>query len=141
VESTSALIEIVLGGVSVARTNRSFRVLETSHPPTFYLPVEAFMPGSLRRTAGQSFCEWKGVAAYFDIVAGSVVATRAGWGYPNPTPAYRELLDHVAVYPSAMDACTVDGEVVVAQPGDFYGGWITTSVVGPFKGGVGSRSW
>jgi uncharacterized protein (DUF427 family) len=141
VESTSAMIEITLGGVVVAQTKRSFRVLETSHPPTFYLPVEAFRPGSLSRTSGQSLCEWKGVAGYFDVAAGSVVARRAAWGYPNPTSPYRQLREHVAVYPSAMDACTVDGEVVAAQPGDFYGGWITTGVVGPFKGDVGSRFW
>ncbi len=141
VELTSAVIEIALGAVTVARTNCAFRVLETSHPPTFYLPVEAFRPGSLRKTSDQSFCEWKGLAEYFDVTAGSVVATRAAWGYPNPAKAYRKLLDHVAVYPSAMDTCTVDDEVVVAQPGDFYGGWITTSVVGPFKGDVGSHYW
>jgi uncharacterized protein (DUF427 family) len=135
------VIEVVLNGVTVARTRRSFRVLETSHPPTFYLPVGAFAPGSLTPAAGQSFCEWKGVAAYSDVTADSIVARRAAWGYPDPAPAFRELLDHVAVYPSAMDACTVDGEVVVAQPGDFYGGWITASVVGPFKGDVGSRFW
>jgi uncharacterized protein (DUF427 family) len=116
-------------------------VLETSHPPTYYLPVADFQHGSLRPAAGRSFCEWKGVAAYFDVVAGSSVAARAAWGYPRPTTAFRELLDHVAVYPSAMDACTVDGELVIAQPGDFYGGWITSRVIGPFKGGPGSRSW
>ena len=127
--------------MTAARTTRSFRVLETSHPPTFYLPVEAFTPGSLRPAAGQSYCEWKGIATYFDVVAGTDVVTRAAWGYPNPTAAYRELLATVAVYPSAMDACTVDGAVVVPQPGDFYGGWITARVVGPFKGGAGSRSW
>jgi uncharacterized protein (DUF427 family) len=141
VDPTSALVEVILSGVTVARTMRSLRVLETSHPPTFYLPVDAFVPGSLRPAVGHSFCEWKGVAVYFDVVAGSSVATRAAWGYPSPPPAYRELLDHVAVYPSAVDRCTVDGEVVVPQPGDFYGGWITARVVGPFKGGAGSRSW
>jgi uncharacterized protein (DUF427 family) len=141
VEPTTAVIEVILAGVTVVRTNRSLRVLETSHPPTYYLPVNDFEPGSLRPAAGQSFCEWKGMAAYFDVVAGSTVAARAAWTYPQPTPAFRELLDHVAVYPSAMDACTVDGEVVIAQPGDFYAGWITSWVVGPFKGGPGSRSW
>ena len=141
VEPTSAVIEVVLGGVTVLRTQRSFRVLETSHPPTFYLPTEAFVPGSLLPAAGQSLCEWKGVAAYFDVAAGTSVARRAAWGYPNPTSAYRVLQDHVAVYPASMDRCTVDGEVVVAQPGDFYGGWITASVVGPFKGEPGSRAW
>lgn len=140
-ESTSAVIEVVLAGVTVAHTDRAYRVLETSHPPTFYLPVDAFARGSLRPAAGRSLCEWKGMASYFDVTAGSAVAARAAWGYPHPTPSFASLQDHVAVYPSAMDVCTVDGEVVGAQPGDFYGGWITSRVVGPFKGDAGSRFW
>jgi uncharacterized protein (DUF427 family) len=141
VEPTADVVEVTLGGLLVARTTRALRVLETSHPPTYYLPMEAFAPGSLVPTGGQSFCEWKGVAAYFDVVAGSAVAERAAWGYPYPTTAFQALRDHVALYPAAMDACTVDGEVVAAQPGDFYGGWITSRVVGPFKGIAGSRGW
>jgi uncharacterized protein (DUF427 family) len=141
VEPTADVVEVTLGGLLVARTTRALRVLETSHPPTYYLPMEAFAPGSLVPTGGQSFCEWKGVAAYFDVVAGSAVAERAAWGYPYPTTAFQALRDHVALYPAAMDACTVDGEVVAAQPGDFYGGWITSRVVGPFKGTAGSRGW
>jgi uncharacterized protein (DUF427 family) len=141
IEQTPDVVEVVLGGARVARTTRALRVLETSHPPTFYLPVDDFAPGTLRPATGRSVCEWKGAATYFDVVTGSRVASRAAWGYPDPTPGFRQLLGHVAVYPSAMDACTVGGEVVVAQPGDFYGGWITTRVVGPFKGDVGSRSW
>jgi uncharacterized protein (DUF427 family) len=140
-EPTSSLIEVSLGGLTVASTDRAFRVLETSHPPTYYLPVACFLPGSLRPATGRSVCEWKGVASYFDVVAGAAVASRAAWGYPQPTPAFADLVDHVAVYPSAMDRCTIDKEVVVAQPGDFYGGWITSSVVGPFKGDGGSRFW
>jgi uncharacterized protein (DUF427 family) len=140
-EPTPALIEVVFGGQTVARTNRALRVLETSHPPTYYLPVDAFEPGSLVPAMGQSVCEWKGVATYFDVVAGTAVAPRAAWGYPDPSPAFAQLADHVAVYPSAMDVCTVDGEVVVSQPGDFYGGWITSTVVGPFKGEPGTRLW
>jgi uncharacterized protein (DUF427 family) len=135
------VIEITFGGTTIGRTRRAFRVLETSHPPTFYLPVEAFAAGSLRPAAGRSVCEWKGAAAYFDVVAGSHVARGAAWGYPDPTPAFRQLRGHVAVYPAAMDACTVDGEVVVPQPGGFYGGWITSRVVGPFKGDAGTRFW
>ena len=140
-EPTAALIEVVLAGRTVARTNQALRVLETSHPPTYYLPADAFEPGSLRPAPGQSVCEWKGVASYFDVLAGTTVAPRAAWGYPQPSPAFAQLTDHVAVYPSAMDACTVDGELVVSQPGDFYGGWITSAVVGPFKGDRGTRLW
>lgn len=140
-ESTSSAIEVVLDGVTIARTERAFRVLETSHPPTYYLPVADFVVGSLRPARGQSFCEWKGTASYFDLVGGTIVAEAAAWGYPNPSPAFAALLDHVALYPAAVDRCTVDDEVVQAQPGDFYGGWITSRVVGPFKGEPGSRFW
>ncbi|MEP6760278.1 MAG: DUF427 domain-containing protein [Sporichthyaceae bacterium] len=140
-EQTASVIEVVLGGVCVVRTERAFRVLETSHPPSYYLPAADFAPGSLRPAPGQSLCEWKGAAAYFDVMAGSTVARAAAWGYPHPTQAFEALLDHVAVYAGAMDRCTVDGDVVLAQPGNFYGGWITSTVVGPFKGEPGSKFW
>lgn len=140
-ERTDQRIEIVLGGVTVARTTAAYRVLETSHPPTYYLPAEAFLPGSLRPAAGSSFCEWKGTAAYLDVLGGTEVAPRAAWTYPHPTPPFVALTGHVAVYPAPMDRCTVDGEVVEPQPGGFYGGWVTSRVVGPFKGGPGTHGW
>jgi uncharacterized protein (DUF427 family) len=143
-ERTEQHIEIVLGGVTVASSlnaGPAYRVLETSHPPTYYLPPDAFLPGALRPAAGSSFCEWKGVAAYLDVLGGTVVAPRAAWTYPEPSPAFAELAHHVAVYPGLMDRCTVDGEVVVPQPGGFYGGWVTSRVVGPFKGGPGTEGW
>jgi len=133
-------IEVVLGGVRVVATDDALRVLETSHPPTYYLPEGDFAPGSLRPAAGSSFCEWKGQAAYYDVVGGRV-AQRAGWTYPSPTPPYQALAGHVAVYAAAMDRCTVGGEVVRPQPGGFYGGWVTSRVVGPFKGEPGTRFW
>jgi len=139
---TGEVVEVVLGGRTVARTDRALRVLETSHPPTYYLPVTDFAPGTLRPATGQSsFCEWKGVAAYVDVVAGESVAERAAWCYPEPTAPFAGLKDHVSLYPAAMDRCTVDGELVVPQPGGFYGGWITSRVVGPFKGEPGTRFW
>jgi uncharacterized protein (DUF427 family) len=141
VEPSTRHVEIVLGGTVVASTRAALRVLETSHPPTWYLPLDAFAAGALRPAEGSSWCEWKGAAAYYDVVAGGVVAARAAWSYPDPTPGFRALLDHVAVYPRAMERCTVDGEVVVPQPGGFYGGWVTADVVGPFKGGPGSTGW
>lgn len=140
-EASSEHIEIWLGDVVIARTSDSFRVLETSHPPTYYLPWRAFAAGSLVPAAGVSVCEWKGAASYLDIVGGGVRAARSGWTYPQPTPAFAALTDHVAVYPAAMQRCTVDGEVVQAQPGTFYGGWVTSKVVGPFKGVPGSTGW
>lgn len=140
-ETSTELVEVVLGGVVVARTQQSWRVLETSHPPTYYLPREAFEPGVLREAAGSTWCEWKGQAAYFDLVAGDVVAPSAAWTYPAPTAGFEAIAGAVAVMPGQIDRCTVDGEVVEPQPGGFYGGWITTDIAGPFKGGPGSRGW
>jgi uncharacterized protein (DUF427 family) len=140
-EPSPAVIEVRLGGQVVARTTAALRVLETSHPPTYYLPVPSFADGVLRPTAGSSYCEWKGVAAYYDLVTPARTAERAGWTYPEPTPGFEALVGHVAVMPAAMDECTVDGEVVTPQEGGFYGGWITSRVVGPFKGGPGTRGW
>ena len=140
-EPTRALVEVVLGGVRVASTRAAYRVLETSHPPTYYLPADAFAPGTLRPAEGSSFCEWKGRANYLDVLGGTTVAPRAAWTYPEPTPPFEAIAGHVAVYPAAMDRCTVDGETVVPQPGGFYGGWVTSAVVGPFKGGPGTHGW
>ncbi len=134
-------VEIVLGGRVIASTVEAWCVLETSHPPTYYLPRTAFVAGSLRPCEGRSVCEWKGVASYLDVVAGDVVAARAAWTYPQPRGEASVLVDHVAVYPAAMDSCTVDGEQVRPQPGGFYGGWVTSRVVGPFKGAPGTQGW
>jgi uncharacterized protein (DUF427 family) len=119
-------------------TQRS--ALSTSHPPVYYFPPEDVLPGALVATARSSFCEFKGAARYFTVTAGDKRAEGA-WSYPDPSPAYAVIRDHVAFYPGRMDACTVDGEVVVPQPGGFYGGWITGDVVGPFKGGPGTMGW
>jgi uncharacterized protein (DUF427 family) len=140
-ELSSEHVQVVLGGEVVADTRAALRILETSHPPTYYLPVADFRAGALRPSQGSSWCEWKGVASYVDLLGGEAVAPRAGWFYPAPTAAYAALRDHVALYPGAVDRCTVDGEVVRPQPGSFYGGWVTDRVVGPFKGEPGTRFW
>jgi uncharacterized protein (DUF427 family) len=134
-------IEVVLGGQVIATTSRSVRVLETSHPPSYYLPPESFVEGALRPTAGSSVCEWKGRAVYFDLVAGQAPARAAAWAYPSPTPAFVALAGWVSLYPGRVDRVTVDGEQVQPQPGEFYGGWITGRIVGPFKGVAGSMGW
>jgi uncharacterized protein (DUF427 family) len=134
-------VEVVLGGVTVAATDDAWCVLETSHPPTYYLPRRDFVDGSLRPAPGSSYCEWKGVASYLDVVGGDRVAERAAWFYPEPVAAYDVLRDHVALYPAPMDRVTVDGVEVEPQPGGFYGGWITPRVVGPFKGAPGTLGW
>jgi uncharacterized protein (DUF427 family) len=141
VERSHELVEVELGGEVVARTRSSYRVLETSHPPTYYLPREAFAPGVLRPAPGSTTCEWKGQAAYLDLVTPERTAERAAWTYPDPPDGLAVLVGHVAVYARLVDACRVDGEPVRPQEGQFYGGWITDRVVGPFKGGPGTRGW
>ncbi|GAA1232655.1 DUF427 domain-containing protein [Oryzihumus leptocrescens] len=138
---TDEHVQVWLGGELVADTTTALRVLETSHPPTYYLPRAAFADGALRPAPGSSFCEWKGTASYLDVVGGDVVAPAGAWFYPRPSARFASVADHVALYPAAMDRCTVDGELVRPQPGGFYGGWITSRVVGPFKGEPGTRFW
>jgi uncharacterized protein (DUF427 family) len=133
-------VRVELGDVVIADTRRARRVLETSSPPTFYLPLADVDAERLRPCRGATFCEWKGHAAYHDVVAGERVATRAAWYYPDPTPAFLEIAGHVAFYP-ALVACWVDNERVRPQEGGFYGGWITDEIVGPFKGGEGTAGW
>jgi uncharacterized protein (DUF427 family) len=140
-ESFEGSITIELGGEVIASTQRGFRVLETSHPPTYYLPADAFAAGVLRPAAGSSWCEWKGAASYFDLVTTSRTAAHAAWTYPSPTAGFEPLAGAVAVMAASVDRCTVNGETVVPQPGGFYGGWITSWVVGPFKGVPGSAGW
>jgi uncharacterized protein (DUF427 family) len=141
VERSDALVTVVLGGVEVCRTSRAVRVLETSHPPVWYLPRSDWLVGSLVPATGSSYCEWKGTATYLDVIGGSRRAASAAWTYPDPVAAFAELRGTVAVYPASMDACTVDGELVRPQAGGFYGGWVTDDVVGPFKGEPGTRGW
>lgn len=140
-EPTAAHVLIKLGGLVVADSRRAVRTLETSHPPSYYIPPEDIAPGVLIPAEDASFCEWKGHARYFDVNAGGEHRDKAAWSYADPTPAFAILRDHVAFYACAMDACFVDGERVIPQPGGFYGGWITSAVAGPFKGVPGSRLW
>lgn len=140
-EPTAARVLIEHRGLIVADTRAAIRTLETSHPPSYYIPRADIAPDILRRAEGSSFCEWKGAATYWDVVIGAIVLPRAGWSYANPTPPFAALRDHVAFYVAPFDRCSVDGETAKPQPGEFYGGWITSRVVGPFKGIVGSRGW
>lgn len=141
IEPSDEHIVLELGGQVIAETNRSFRVCETSHPPTYYVPANAFADGVLRPAGGLSVCEWKGEATYFDLVTPERTAARAGWAYPEPRSRFAALVGHVAIYPGKVDRCTVDGETVKAQDGGFYGGWITSRVIGPFKGAPGTMGW
>lgn len=137
VEPTDEHVVVRLDGRVIADTTDAVRVLETSHPPGYYLPRTAFAPGVLEPAEGHTVCEYKGAASYLTV--GGVPG--AGWYYPDPQPGYEQLADRVAIYPALMDSCEVDGERVVPQEGGFYGGWITSRVTGPFKGAPGTRGW
>ncbi len=141
VEESGERVVVRLGGSVIVDTRDVVRVLETSHPPVYYLPRSAFADGVLEPAAGSSFCEFKGAARYLTLRSQQATAERAAWYYPSPSPGYEVLADRVAVYPAAMDSCEVDGETVVPQAGGFYGGWITSRVVGPFKGEPGTMGW
>ena len=134
-------LRVVFAGEVIADTRCGFRVLETSHPPGYYLPLADVHPDALEHTAKVTFCEFKGEAHYFTVTLGGRRETNAAWHYPDPSSGYEALRGHVAFYPGRMDACYVDDELVRPQPGGFYGGWITSDLVGPFKGENGSAWW
>lgn len=141
IERVGSRVVIRFGGQVIVDTDQTLRVLETSHPPVYYLPMAAFADGALIDAEGSSYCEFKGSARYLDVRGGGSTAARAAWNYPHPSGGYEALSGHVAVYAQRMDACEVDGEVVAPQPGGFYGGWITRGIAGPFKGVAGSSGW
>lgn len=140
-EPSSRHVRILFDGRVLADTRRPVRVLETSHPPSWYVPLADVDQTLLRPASQTSLCEWKGRARYFDLVGPTRTARQAAWTYPDPTASFDVIRDHLAVYPALMDACEVDGERARPQPGQFYGGWITSDVVGPFKGGPGTAGW
>jgi uncharacterized protein (DUF427 family) len=141
VERSARHLRVVLGGVVVADTTRAWRVLETSHPPNFYFPLDDVAPEMLTRDRRTSWCEFKGRAHYWTVRGGDRVERAAAWGYDEPSPGYESLRGAVAFYPGRMEACFVDDEAVRAQPGGFYGGWVTREIVGPFKGPPGTAGW
>ena len=133
-------VRVVFAGETIAASDRALRVLETSHPPTIYLPpedVDHLEPSRSRRTV----CEWKGLASYWDVVVGERRSGAAAWSYADPVPAYAALRDHLCFYPSRVDECWLGDELVRSQKGDFYGGWITADLRGPFKGAPGTLGW
>jgi uncharacterized protein (DUF427 family) len=140
-EPTSKRIQIVFNDVTIVDTTRAYRVLETSHPPTYYLPPEDIQQQYLQKSDRQTFCEWKGAGSYYSVVVGDQILTDVGWYYAQPTPAFKAIENYVAFYAAPMDACYVAGEKVIPQPGNFYGGWITQDIAGPFKGEPGSWGW
>jgi uncharacterized protein (DUF427 family) len=133
-------VSVVHRGVTIADSQHCIRTLETSHPPSYYFP-RADVAAVLQPTQRRSFCEWKGNASYFDVVIAGERLRDVAWSYPDPSPAFTSLRDHIAFYPAAFEVCLVDGEQVTPQPGGFYGGWITSHVAGPFKGAPGTAFW
>lgn len=133
---------VILDGVTLADSTRALRVLETSHPPAIYLPPDDVRGDLLAASeANRTWCEWKGAASYLDAVIEGRRHPALAWTYPDPTPAYRDLRDHVCFYPGRVAEAWRDDERVQAQPGDFYGGWVTADLVGPFKGAAGTLGW
>lgn len=140
-EDTTRYIQVIFNGVTIADTCQAKRVLETSHPPVYYIPPEDIKLEYLRSASRSSWCEWKGQAGYYTVVVGDKRADYAAWFYPRPTADFEAIRSYVAFYPHLMDACYVDGERVRPQAGGFYGGWITGDIVGPFKGEPGTQGW
>ena len=134
-------LRIVHAGIILADTNKAFRILETSHPPTYYLPQTDIEMQYLKANPRQSFCEFKGRASYYDLQIAGQSISQVAWYYPTPSKAYPALKDHLCFYASKVDTCYVNDEKVQAQAGDFYGGWITANIKGPFKGGPGTFGW
>lgn len=141
VETSSRPVRVDFGGDAVAKSEDAVRVLETSHPPVYYVPLDDVVPGVLVPSARRTFCEFKGWASYYDLVLGDRRSSDAAWTYLEPTDGYEGLTNTVAFYPSRVDAAFVGTERVQAQPGDFYGGWITSDLAGPFKGAPGTSGW
>ena len=134
-------VRVIFNGKVLADSSKALRILETSHPPTIYIPKGDIDMTMLEESSRTTFCEWKGMGSYYHIVVSDKRVENAAWFYLNPQKAYADLKDHIAFYPSKVDECYIGDELVQAQEGDFYGGWITSKIVGPFKGGTGTFGW
>lgn len=141
VEPTARRIRVIFNGVTIADTTRAFRVLETSHPPVYYIPPEDVRAEVLVPTQYRTYCEYKGAASYWTVKVGNCAARNAVWSYLSPSRGYEAIAGYFAFYADPMDACYVNDERAIPQPGRFYGGWITSDIVGPFKGENGSADW
>jgi uncharacterized protein (DUF427 family) len=140
-EPTTKRIRVEFAGVLIADTRRAIRVIETSHPPAYYIPRADVRSELLSPSSRQTFCEFKGLATYWTLGVREKLALEAAWSYEQPSPNYEAIRGHLAFYVNRVDACFVDEERVRAQHGKFYGGWVTSEVVGPFKGEPGSETW
>ncbi|MGK7942758.1 MAG: DUF427 domain-containing protein [Crocosphaera sp.] len=140
-QDTDKHLKVICNGIVLAETSKGKRVLETSHPPTYYFPPEDVKLEHLTETPRQISCEWKGRYLYYDISIGGKDINYGAWRYFQPTPDFVDIQTYYAFIPALMDACYVNDELATPQAGDFYGGWITADIVGPFKGGPGTWGW
>ena len=139
--SSGRQVKVLFAGEVIAESTRCYRVLETSHPPSWYIPAEDVRTKRLSPSENRSFCEFKGHASYWSINVDGKRSVDACWSYQNPTAMFASIKDYFSFYANRVDECSVDGEIVQPQAGDFYGGWITPEIVGPFKGGRGTWGW
>lgn len=140
-EAFHGTVKVIARGITMAESSGSYRVLETSHPPVYYIPVEDIASEYLKKTDKTTVCEFKGKATYWHLKIGEEMIENAAWSYENPVPAYGAIAGYLAFYAEKMDACYVNGEQVKPQEGNFYGGWITSNIRGPFKGAKGTEGW
>lgn len=141
IDHSTEHVKVIWRGRELVNTTRSVRVLETSHPPTYYFHPDDVDGSMLEEAKGATFCEWKGRARYFDLLDGEHRVSRAVWCYPEPTRAFMDIAGWFSLYPSSVDQCVVDGDKIEPQEGNYYGGWITPGIRGPFKGGAGTHGW
>ncbi len=141
IEPSTRRVRVIFNGEIVAETTHAVRILETSHPPAYYIPSEDIRIEWLDRTQHTSYCEFKGVAHYWSLRVNGQKSANVAWTYANPSPGYEAIKDYVAFYPGRVEACYLDDERVQPQAGNFYGGWITSEIVGPFKGEPGTQGW
>jgi uncharacterized protein (DUF427 family) len=141
IEPSTRRVWVEHGGVTIVDTANAVRVLETSHPPVYYVPRQDVRAEALTGSPRRSFCEFKGAASYWHLTVGEYRSVDAAWSYEDPSPGFEQLRGMIAFYPGRVDRCLLDDEAVEPQEGDFYGGWVTAEIVGPFKGGPGTSGW
>lgn len=141
IEPSKRRVRVEHGGVVIADTENAVRVLETSHPPVYYVPREDVLAGALQPAPRRSFCEFKGAASYWHLFVNGKTSQDAAWSYEDPSSGFGQLQGMIAFYPGRVDSCRLDDETVEPQSGHFYGGWITAEIIGPFKGGIGTSGW
>ena len=140
-EPHKGTIEVITYNKTIAKTNNAIRVIETSHPPTYYFPPEDVAMNLLKKNNSNSFCEWKGTADYLDLHLDKIKILNIGWFYNFPKKEFQSIKNYISFYASKAEKCIVNGELVKKQEGEFYGGWITKNLIGPFKGAFGTSFW